>query len=136
MKRPLILVAWFYVAGILLGHLPVPLMALFPPAFVLLAMAFAWARARPFLLCALIVLAGWINFVQCTAVLSPHDLRKLVQPEGDLVVVRGVLRETPQRRTRREKDKEIQTTTSQLDVTGIRLNRESWQPAVGRIVTT
>lgn len=135
-KRPLILVALLYVAGILLARLPAPLTVLFALSFVLLLVAFAWARGRPVLLCLLILLAGWINLNRCTTVLSPNDLRTLVREKDNLVVVRGVLPETPQRRTRREKDKEIQTTTAQLEVSAIQINNEGWQPAVGRMVTT
>ena len=90
MKRPLIPVALLYVFGLLLAPLPVPLLPLFAVAFTLLLLSLAWSRARPALLCVLIILAGWINLAQRTAILSPIDLRTQLTNSVASITVRPV----------------------------------------------
>src|SRR5437016_578843 len=101
MKRPLVQVTLLYVLGILLARWIVPLPALFLLAalllaVVLLAVACLWSRARPWLLVALLILTGWINLAQRTAIISPNDLRTMSGNAPVIATVRGVLRATPQ----------------------------------------
>ena len=136
MNRPLIPVALLYVAGILLAALPVPLIPLFVVAFIVLNVFFAWPRARRFSLAALIILTGWINFAQRTAVLSPHDLRTVVPSDEAIASVRGVLRETPSHRIHESRDRAYSTSRAQFEVREIQFDRRGWQPAFGRIIVS
>ena len=136
MKRPLIPVALLYVAGILLAALPVPLVSLFVAALVILNIFVAWPGLRPYSLAALIILTGWVNFVQRAAVLSPLDLRIVAPPNETVAAVRGVLRETPAHHTHDSRKGTYSTSTAQFDVREIQFDRRGWQPAFGRIIVT
>jgi competence protein ComEC len=139
MKQPLLPVAVLYVLGIMIAHWapPVALLPLFLVAFVILATALAWTRARTILLVALLVLAGWINLSLRTTILSPNDLRTLLPPPAsDLATVRGILVNTPVRRAHPGKNKDYESTTVQLDVIVVAIGDAQWRPAFGRIVTT
>ena len=137
MKRPLIPVALFYLAGLLLAGFPVPLPALFVIAFALVFLTLFWPRIRLVSLCALIVLAGWINLAQRTAVLSPVDLRIIAGEHDALVSIRGRLRETPYLRVYRDEQRNVDvwTAIAQVDASEIRFGGGEWQPAFGRIMT-
>ncbi len=137
MKRPLLLVALLYVGGILLADF------LFLPAPVLLAgslglavVALTWSRARPLVLCALVLLTGWTNLILHTAALSPHDLRRILGNQAEIVTLRGTLRQTPSLRVYVCDEKESWRTMAQIDVTALRPNRQAWQPALGRVAIT
>lgn len=138
MKRPLIAVALLYVLGVLLSALRVPLVPLFATSLALALLYLPWVKARPVILGALIVLAGWINLSHRTAILSPNDLRGRISPHGDLVTIRGRLCETPYQRVRVDKEKgiEIWSSMARIDVTEIRFNKHDWEPAAGRIITS
>ena len=134
MRRPLIPVALFYVAGILLARLPIALGVLFTIAFVLAFLCLVWARARRVILCALLVMAGWVNLTQRTAVLSPHDLRAQIGGHEAIVTLRGVLCETPYNRVRETKKAEVLSSAARMDVSAIHTNNGDWQPAYGRVI--
>jgi hypothetical protein len=141
MRRPLIAVALLYIAGILMGDLPLPLMPLFVVAFALAIVCLFVAKFRLVLLASLIVLTGWINTAQRTAVISPNDLRVRVGDQPESVTVRGALRETPARHVHHDKEKNRDTFTTlvQIDVSEIRIQKggvSDWQPAYGRITCT
>src|SRR5258705_8223631 len=96
MKRPLILVALLYVAGILIaGYISLPPALLLVNSLSLAVVSLAWPRARLFLLCPFILLTGWTNAALRTAILSPHDLRCILGDQPELRTCRGRLRETP-----------------------------------------
>jgi competence protein ComEC len=138
MKRPLIPVALFLVLGVLLGALPVPLALLFAASFLLVLLFIVWARARPALLCALIVLAGWTDHAQRTAIVSPRDLRVILGQHPAIVTVYGKLRATPLHRLHHDVKKNIyySTTTAEIEVSWVRKEEGNWQPAFGAIETT
>ena len=137
MKRPLILVALLYVAGILLAR-----SISFPPGILLAIsmslalLAVVWARMRSLLLCPLIILTGWSNAELSTAIISPHDLRRILDDHPHLVTARGVLRETPAHRVFVQDEKESWRTLAQVDLTAMRLNQQPWQRAIGRVAVT
>ncbi len=137
MKRPLIPVALFLVLGILLGPLPVPLTALFATAFVLALLFAVWARARPILLCAIIVLTGWTNHARRIAILSPYDLRTILGDRNSIVTIHGKLCATPSHRAHLDlkNNKTSWTTTAEIELSEFTLDGETWQPAFGRIET-
>ena len=80
MSRPLAMVALLYLGGVLLGEffslLPPPW--LFAISLALAAASLFWTGGRIYLLCLLVLFAGWTNLATRSAVLSPHDLRLLV----------------------------------------------------------
>ena len=137
MKRPLILVALLYVAGILLARA-----ISFPPGMLLASslglalLALAWPRLRSLLLYPLIILTGWSNAELTTAILSPQDVRRILGDQPHLLTVRGMLRETPTHRVFVQAEKESWRTVAQVDLRAIQLNRQPWQPAIGRVAVT
>lgn len=136
MRRPLAAAVLAYLSGILLGdHLPAPLGVLLPASFGCFAACLSWERRRPQLLVPLLVLAGWTNLVTRTAVISPHDLRRLAGDEPQLVTVRGILQATPTERTATRDGKETRRTLAVIEVRGIR-REEGWEPATGGVVAS
>lgn len=136
MRHPLVIPTLLYIAGVLLGdRWALSLPWLFGTSFALLLVALVWARARKVALALLLVAAGWTNQVCQTAVLSPHDVRRLA-PEPALATVRGVLVETPVHRIFDRGEEEVWRTLAVIQVTQLRLGREDWTPAVGRVAAT
>jgi competence protein ComEC len=136
-KRPLLQIGLLYVVGILLGHwFVLSLKLLLGVSIVVAAVAIAWSRARVFLLYPLIILSGWTNHSFQTATISPIDLRAIIGEQPQIVIVRGVLRETPSLRVFEQDELESWRTLAQLDVTALCPNRQSWLPAFGRIAVS
>lgn len=131
-RRPLLMLALLYVAGILAGEWlsPSPWLLL-SVSLMLVAITLVWARARPILLWLLLLLAGWTNATLHSAILSPHDLRKVLSSEPHLATVRGVVCETPSVRIYEQDEKPSWRTLTRIDVNGLCLNQEKWQPATG-----
>src|SRR5205814_9563086 len=105
---------------------PFPLLA-FSLAFSLLAVV--WARARLLLLFPLVLLAGTTNSLLRTTITSPHDLRRLLHEQPELVTVRGTLIEPPSLRLYDQDGKASWRTMARLDVTALRFKNKDWQPA-------
>src|SRR5688572_23495398 len=96
MKRPLLTVALLFTGGIVLAEfVAAPPGAPFVVAALSLALAAAWPRGRPWLLCGALVLAGWVNASLRSAILSPHDLRALAGGQPQLATLRGRIAEPP-----------------------------------------
>src|SRR5690348_3855900 len=96
MKRPLVAVVSFYAAGLLLAEIfQPPLAALFAISFFILILIVVLEKFRSSLICVLLALAGWTNFIVHTAVISPDDLRTLIGTNAAIATVRGTLVETP-----------------------------------------
>ena len=137
MKRPLLLVGLLFAGGILLGrYVSPPPVLLLSSALTLAVMALARSQARPFLLFPLILLAGWTNLVLHTAILSPHDLRRLLSQQPELATIRGTLRETPSLRIYEHEERDSWRSLAQVDVTAMQRKHELWRPATGRIAVT
>jgi hypothetical protein len=137
MKRPLLLAGLLYVAGILIGNfVTVPLVILLPVAFAFAIAAIVWAHARLYLLYPLILLTAWTGFTFQTAIISPHDLRRVLEANTEIVTVRGILSETPTVRYSEVGDKPLWHTMARVDVTALRPNRGEWKPATGRMAVT
>jgi hypothetical protein len=137
MKRPLVPVALLYVGGILIALLmPVPPLFLLAASLGLAALTLAWARGRLVGLCTLIVLTGWTNHTLRTAIFSPYDLRRILGEQPDIVTVRGTVREAPTQRVYARGQQESWRTMARVEVTALRRNRRSWQPAAGRMAVT
>jgi competence protein ComEC len=137
MKRPLLPVALFYVGGILISIvIPLSPLLLIAAALAVVILALAWSKARLALLYAALVLAGWTNSTLQTAIISPHDLRRILGEQPEIVTVRGTLHEAPVQRVVEQNQQESWRTLARVDVTALRINRKSWQPAFGRIAVT
>ena len=137
MKRPLVPVALLYVGGILTAcFIRVPPLCLLVASLSLVALTLAWARARLIGLAALIVLTGWTNHTLHTAILSPHDLRRILGGQPEIVTVRGVVRETPTQRVYAHGEQESWRTMARLEVAALCRHRQPWQPAAGRMAVT
>ena len=136
MKRPLGLVTLSYGGGLVLGEFFQPSLAvLFPLSLGLAGTALGSTRLRPYLIWPLLVLAGWINLVRHTVVVSPRDLRATQGETAALATVRGTLIETPGLRIWIRDGTESFRTLAQLQINQLRVGAR-WQPADGRIVVT
>jgi competence protein ComEC len=134
MKWPLLKVLLLYSAGVLLGRfVPGWPFLLLGCSMALLLLALAWGRYRAVLLHALAVLCGYTSTTLSTAVLSPHDLRSLIGTEPTLTVVRGRLQETPALRVFELGPTPAWRTLARVEVSEIRLGKNAWQPAFGRV---
>ncbi len=99
MKQPMAGVAVLLALGIWIGA-QIPASPLWVIAAALLAggAVFAGFQHDARWLAASLILAGWANVAQRTAVLSPRDLRETTSEVDQLVTVLGTLAETPQLR--------------------------------------
>jgi competence protein ComEC len=137
MKRPLLFAGLLYVAGILLGNfVPVPLVILLPVSLALALVAVVWAKARVYFLWPLILLTAWTGYTFNTAIISPHDLRRVLGNGPEIVTVRGTLSEMPTIRYSEVGEKTLWRTMARVDVTSLRPNRGEWKPALGRMAVT
>lgn len=134
MKHPLGIAALSYLAGLLAaGVYQPPLPWLFGVSLFVAAAAIIVSRLRSFLIWPLLLLTGWTNLALHRAVVSPNDLRTILDGSYEEVLVRGFLRETPEVHISERDDEETLRTLAQLKVTELRRGEE-WQPATGRIV--
>jgi len=137
MKRPLVPVALLYVGGILAACvIPVPPLFLLAASLSLGSLTLAWPRGRLVGLSTLIFLTGWTNHTLHTAILSPHDLRRILGVQPEIVTLRGTLRETPTQRVYERNQGESWRTMARIDVTAVCRHRQPWQPAAGSIAVT
>jgi competence protein ComEC len=135
-KRPLVAVVSFYAIGLLLaGVFHFPPGALFAVGFVVLLPTLVVKKFRPWLICPLLVLTGWVNLASRTAVVSPNDLRALLGPEPALVAVRGTLLETPHVKIIQYDDQPYEHSLARIEIAEI-CRDENWQPATGEIMVS
>jgi len=131
------MVALLYAGGILIsGLIPLSPLLLLPASLSLALLALTWGRSRLALLYALVVLTGWTNSTLHTAIISPYDLRLILGERPEIVTIRGTLREAPLQRVFEQNEQESRRTLARIDVTALRINRKSWQPAAGRLAVT
>jgi len=83
-----------------------------------------------------VLLVAWTNAVLQTAIISPHDVRRLLSEQPEIVAVRGRLRETPVVHTHDNNGRVTWRTLAQLEVAGLQPNHKDWQPATGRMVVS
>jgi competence protein ComEC len=137
MKQPLFRVVLLFASGILLSDsISLSLPVLLGGALGLAVLTLLWPRARPALLYPLILLAGWANHTVHTAVLSPHDLRRILGEQPQLVTIRAELRETPSLRVYEQDGQPTWRALARVDVRELCINKQSWRPAVGRMAVT
>lgn len=132
MRRPMIAVAVLYGGGVAFAdQVPCPATLLLVAGLLLACAAVALPRPRSWLLVVLLPLAGAANLTCAKAVLSPHDLRKLLGEEPRIVRVRGVLSETPYHRVYVREERESWHSVAQVEVQAIQSQGAGWQPANG-----
>ncbi len=137
MKHPLVPVSLVYAAGLVTGHfLEAPIVGAFVASAGVVIGALVIPGGRLWLLGVAVLLFGWLNLSLRTAVVSPHDLRSVVQGDGELATVRGVLCETPSQRVFVRDEKESWRSIAELRVQSIRLRHGEWRPAHGRVMTS
>jgi predicted membrane metal-binding protein len=136
MKRPLLPVVLCYAGGLLLAQaVQPPLHWLFTASFTLLLVAVLFSRARLWMLWPLILLVGWTNMVNRTAIISPHDLRAVIDDEPIIATLRGTLLETPSLRVHERGGEQFAHTLVQLRVTDLSI-KDHWQPTTGKVIVT
>ena len=136
MKRPLLPVALFYTGGLLLAMAAQPpVVWLFTASFCLLIPAVIFSKIRMPLFWPLLVVVGWTNMVNRTAIISPQDIRIVAGNEPTIATVHGTLLETPSLRMRERGNEEFYRTLVQLNVAKISL-KDSQQTATGKIIVT
>ena len=140
LKHPLLYVVLYYAAGILagwrLGGSPFVLLAAALCASVLALLSLTrvcslGCRCRGWVLPGLLVLAGWTNYTLHTAVLSPHDLRRILGSQPRLVTLRGKLIETPPARLSR--GRRPWHSQARLAVSALGFSPRDWRPATGTV---
>src|SRR6266545_3279335 len=139
MKRPLLIVALLFLAGVLFAEFA-PWIC---PPFLLAGAGLAVGvlclfagRYRPGLLAALLVLAGAANLTLRTRVVAPDDLRHLLGADAQLISLRGTLPETPYQRVYQHEADITWRTLAEIQVHSMRRHGDDWAPASGRIVAS
>jgi DNA internalization-related competence protein ComEC/Rec2 len=84
----------------------------------------------------LLVMFGWTNLASQKALISPHDLRRLIGDRTHYATVQGVLRETPIQRVYEHDAEESWRTQAQMEVTFLQTEKDDWQPAFGRLIVS
>jgi competence protein ComEC len=135
MKRPLVAVVSCYTIGLLLAELfRPPLAALFGVALTMLLLL-AVDKLRPWLFWPFLVLVGWTNLANRTAVASPDDLRILLGDTTAIATVRGTLSETPHWRITVRDGETVERSVAEVRVAALHRGT-GWQPATGSIIVT
>lgn len=136
LKHPLLPVLVGYAGGVVVvAFVPIPLLPGFVLAFLLALSALFWERHRPWLLVALLFLAGAVNVTVRTVALAPHDLRRVLDGEPHLVTVRGRLVTTPELRVSMVAGQESFRSRAALEVTALGRD-DCWQAVAGRVAVS
>jgi competence protein ComEC len=131
MKYPLGIAVLFYVAGLVLAeYFQLSLAVLLGISLAAAAFAIFISRVRGFLIWPLVVLTAWTNSVFHTAIISPQDLRTILDGEPVQVVVRGSLSITPELSVASFGGVERIHTRARVSVTEIQI-ANAWKPAFG-----
>jgi competence protein ComEC len=134
MKRPLLPVGLWLIGGILCGQCVRPsLPLLFGASFAVAAAALAWPGGRAWLAGLLLFLTGWTDASWHDAILSPHDLRLLLDGQPRYVTLRGTLQAPPSQRIFQRDQREFWHSSALLEADEISSNGV-WQAAAGKVV--
>ncbi|HEU6448430.1 MAG TPA: ComEC/Rec2 family competence protein [Verrucomicrobiae bacterium] len=138
MKQPFVPIVLLYAVGLLTGnYLSLSVVLLFAVSTAFLALAFFSGKARPFLLGALLMLAGWLNIELHTRIISPDDLRTIVQNGAGIVTVRGTLAETPDARIFLRGNDEVLRSVATVRLANLRFyGKNDFEPVAGTVVVT
>ncbi len=134
MKGPFVIPALLLIVGILLGdRVSAPLGLLFGASLGLAVACLAEARFLERWLWLLIVFFGWTNLASRTAVVSPHDVRRVLEPRHEFVELRGTLAATPRQLISERDGAEFRHSLALLDLSRIERGQEG-EAATGRVV--
>ncbi len=139
MKRPLLIVALLFLAGVFFAEFApwtCPPFLLAGTGLAVGVLSLFAGRYRPGLLAALLVLAGAANLTLRTRVVAPDDLRHLLGADAQLISVRGTLPETPYHRVYQHEADITWRTLAEIQVHSMRRHGDDWAPASGRIVAS
>ncbi|HEY0456579.1 MAG TPA: ComEC/Rec2 family competence protein, partial [Verrucomicrobiae bacterium] len=137
MKRPLLMVALVYLAGIIgADNLALPLPSLFISAGLALALCGAGPTARKYFLWLLIFLIGLTNESLHKQILSPRDLRALLGERTANVILVGTLVETPYQKFYEHKAELAWRSLAEVSVQSLREQGQEAMPAFGHIAVT
>ncbi len=136
MKQPLVAIALLYGGGVVLGYcLEAPLAAAFVTVFALTLLALFLHRWRAWLLPAILFLFGWLNMTTRTALVSPVDLRSVLNERSAIVTVRGRIDQEPSQRIVLRNGVERSHTLAVVSVEAVQLKSGDWQPAFGQVMS-
>lgn len=137
MKRPLGWVIIYLALGIILGDV----LSLAPAVW--LAIAFpTWffcllkGKARQLTLPLLLVVVGATNIAIHNAIVSPLDLRDQLNPEAQLLKIRGTIERVELRESDRDDGTTGFRTNARVRASGFQRGSDSWQPAYGALLAT
>lgn len=134
MRRPLLSVAVLYTAGILVGEfLGGPLLGLSAACFFVGLGTILWRRGRFVLLPVFLLLLGWTNMVWRTTIVSPSDLRALLDEKPALASIRGKLIAAPMEHIFERHNEEAMRTVAYVDVSELGRGT-NWQVAQGQVI--
>ena len=134
MKGPFVFPALALMAGILIGDcLDAPLPVLFAAGFLLAIGCLTGRAAAQRWLWALLIVFGWTNLACRTAVLSPHDVRVILDDQHEIVRLRGTLASEPRSLISERDGKAFRHSLAMVELDAIARRGES-VPARGRVV--
>src|SRR5262245_51688958 len=139
LQRPMLMVSIVYATGVLVAdQLPVtcPAFPVLLAATLLAGAALLWTRLRSPLIWLLLLLTGAANLICNRAMLSPHDLRRLVGEEPRIAQLRGTLRETPYHRAHERGEEQTWRTLAEISVSAVKFSDGTWQSALGRVLVS
>ncbi len=139
MKRPLLMVALIFAGGIVFADLASSVLSVFPlmaGGIALALLALFWTRFRPVIVWLLLFVAGAASMTHRQSVLSPHDLRTLIGDRAEIVLIRGILAETPTQRIYDHGEEEVWSTIGRVDFEAIKSMSGDWRPAHGRVLVS
>jgi competence protein ComEC len=136
MKRPLVAVASCYAAGLLIGEMSQPPLAvLLAVSFGVLTLIVALKTLRQYLIWPLLALAGWTNLTLHTAVISPNDLRAVIGDADAMVTVHGILAESPHIKIAERDGEPTEHSLVRVDVSELQ-HGENRQPTSGQTIVS
>lgn len=134
MRRPLLNVAVFYTAGILVGEFcGAALHWLAAGCLVAGIGVIGWRRGRFVLLPVFLLLLGASNITWRTGIFSAFDLRALLNDKPALVSVRGKLVASPSERIFERRNEEMMRSVAYVDVSALGRGT-NWQAARGQVI--
>lgn len=137
MRRPLLLPAGLFMAGVVAEEfLGGPWEWLLAAVALALGCAVASPAKRIIALAVGLFLTGWLNYAVHQSAYRPHDLRRWVGANAELVTLRGEIAETPALRLTERQGQWAGHTTVRVTVSARQRDRGGWQPAAGDVMVT
>jgi competence protein ComEC len=135
-KRPLVGVAILFGAGILAGsQLAIPSIwpAVVTAAFLVAFFALYVTRFHSWAFFPIPILAGIFLHFDSTEIHSPSDLRNLIGPDARSLILRGIVCDWPETKTKQTPRGELGSTSLTLKVHSVRRG-DRWEDALGKVI--